>query len=54
MSASCVRAVTDHRGAAIEPADVFRAQARCRVEELFARLSDSTDAADRVTAPPGP
>lgn len=52
MSASCVYAAarSDHRDAATELADTFCAQARCRVEELFARLSDNTDAADRGLA----
>lgn len=52
MSASCVYAAarSDHRGEVIELADVVRVQAPCRVEALLARLSDNTDAADRVTA----
>src|SRR5215471_8745522 len=58
MSAVCVRAQmdnttapnTDQGAAAFELADLFCAQARLRVEELFGQLWSNTDAADSAFA----
>jgi alkylation response protein AidB-like acyl-CoA dehydrogenase len=52
MSASCVyaAALPDPDGTPTELADAFCSQARRRVTELFARLSDNTDAPDRTMA----
>ncbi|MTE21245.1 acyl-CoA dehydrogenase [Streptomyces sp. TRM43335] len=55
MSAACVRAETmrrdgEHGRAAYQLADAFCRQARVRIEELFDRLWNNTDAVDRVVA----
>ncbi|GAA0527688.1 acyl-CoA dehydrogenase [Saccharopolyspora subtropica] len=49
MSACCVHARSSD-STAVELADAYCRQARLRVEELFRRLWDNTDAADRMLA----